>query len=48
MDLCVDEFFNMCSFAFLVRYIFFIVMLHYVREIQFLRNVDDGKKGEAR
>ena len=48
MFLRVDEFFIMCSFAFLVGYIFFIVMLHYVMEIQFLRNVDDGKKGEAR
>ena len=48
MVLRVDEFFIMRSFAFLVGYIFFNVMLHYVREIQFLRNVDDGKKGEAR
>ena len=48
MVLRVDEFFIMCSLAFLVGCIFFIVMLHYVREIQFLRNVDDGKKGEAR
>ena len=48
MVLCVDKFFIMYSFAFLVGYIFFNVMLHYVREIQFLRNVDDGKKGEAR
>ena len=48
MVLRVDEFFIMCSFAFLVGYIFFNVMLHFVREIQFLRNVDDGKKDEAR
>ena len=48
MVLRVDEFFIMRSFAFLVGFIFFNLMLHYVREIHILRNVDDGKKGEAR
>ena len=44
MVLRVDKIFIMCSFAFLVGYLFFNVKLHYVREKQFLRNVDDGKK----